>query len=287
MITCFLQGGLGNQLFQIFTTLVYGFKQNRKVVFTYSSILTSGMDRPTYWENFLISLQMFTNLNPNFNLTNDDILNFPCYFENGYPWQPFPTIGVDENIQLRGYFQTAKYFDDYRSTIFKMIRLTQQKNTIMDNYKEYFSGEKHTISMHFRLGDYKSKQQYHPIIGFEYYQNAIKHILSMRTKEYYRILYFCEAEDNDIIYGHIQNLQNMYSNIEFIKVDDKIEDWKQMLIMSCCSDNIIPNSTFSWWGAYFNENTDKIVCYPCLWFGPYIVEDLRDMFPDEWYKITL
>ena len=52
-----------------------------------------------------------------------------------------------------------------------------------------------------------------------------------------------------------------------MKVDDNIPDWKQMLIMANCDANIIANSTFSWWGAYFNKNPKKIVCYPNVWFG--------------------
>jgi hypothetical protein len=48
----------------------------------------------------------------------------------------------------------------------------------------------------------------------------------------------------------IDKLKCNFPNISFIKADDEIADWKQMLLMSCCNNNIIANSTFSWWGAY-------------------------------------
>ena len=71
-----------------------------------------------------------------------------------------------------------------------------------------------------------------------------------------------------------------------MKVKDDIPDWKQLLIMSICHHNIIANSTFSWWGAYFNTNPTKLVCYPNAWFGikkqNYIMNDL---FPENWKKI--
>jgi hypothetical protein len=83
----------------------------------------------------------------------------------------------------------------------------------------------------------------------------------------------------------ISKLSGKYPQVSFIKVDDAIPDWKQLLIMSCCHDNIIANSTFSWWGAYFNETPEKIVCYPDRWFGPKLNNDVRDLFIDSWTKI--
>ena len=73
----------------------------------------------------------------------------------------------------------------------------------------------------------------------------------------------------------------------FQKVGNDIEDWKQLLMMSMCSHHIIANSTFSWWGAYLNKSTDKIVCYPTHWFGPKLkdINNTKDLFPTDWIKI--
>jgi hypothetical protein len=58
-----------------------------------------------------------------------------------------------------------------------------------------------------------------------------------------------------------------------------------MLLLSCCHDNIIPNSTFSWWGAYFNEHSDKIVTYPNIWFGNGDAQ-MCDLTPENWIMIN-
>lgn len=74
-------------------------------------------------------------------------------------------------------------------------------------------------------------------------------------------------------------------NIEFLSCRENLGDWKQMLLMSCCSHNILANSTFSWWGAYLNNNPDKMVIYPNKWINTH--SEFKDLFPENWNKIIL
>jgi hypothetical protein len=83
----------------------------------------------------------------------------------------------------------------------------------------------------------------------------------------------------------INKLQKRFPKIKFTKVDSNLTDWEQMLLMSIGKHNIIANSSFSWWGAYFNEINDNIVCYPNIWFGPSLKYDMKDLFPNDWIKI--
>ena len=99
-------------------------------------------------------------------------------------------------------------------------------------------------------------------------------------------MYFCEKIDNEEVNAHILKLKEKFPFLYFIKIDDDLPDWKQMLLMSCCRHNIIANSTFSWWGGYFNQNVDKIVCYPALWFGSKISHNTCDLFPDSWKRVS-
>ena len=62
-ITCYLMGGLGNQLFQMFTTIAYGIRHSKKIIFSYTPTLTTGTIRSTYWEDFLQSIKPFTTFN--------------------------------------------------------------------------------------------------------------------------------------------------------------------------------------------------------------------------------
>ena len=64
-------------------------------------------------------------------------------------------------------------------------------------------------------------------------------------------------------------------------------DWMDLYIMSWCNHNIIANSTFSWWGAFLNQNPGKEIIIPNEWFGPAqpSTVNTRDLFPKEWKTI--
>jgi hypothetical protein len=278
-------GGLGNQLFQIFATLAYSIRYKRKMVLPYNEVLMVGIHRPTYWETLLSSIKKFTTYNKENNLTNDELTLLSKYNEPYHHYYKIPNFFEDQFI-IYGYFQSYKYFEHETQHILDLINLLKQQKDICNEYSNYLNPFYINTSMHFRLGDYKVKQEYHPIMPYEYYDNALLQLLinSDLTKSH-RVLYFCEKEDIDIVNSMIITLQKKYFALEFIKVDDSIEDWKQLLIMSCCNNNIIANSSFSWWAAYFNQNKNKIICYPELWFGPKAANLTHDMFPESWTKI--
>ena len=82
-------------------------------------------------------------------------------------------------------------------------------------------------------------------------------------------LYFNEEQDNNTVENIIKDIKKSYPQLNFIQCSNNIQDWEQLLLMSCCQHNIIANSSFSWWGAYFNINQKKIVLFiQVFWFGP-------------------
>jgi hypothetical protein len=255
-------GGLGNQLFQIMTVMAYALRHKCAFKFEYAEQLRVGKARPTYWNTLMKSLQTFT--------TRGN-LNYRVYREPYFHYKEIPEIAID--VRLYGYFQSYKYFHDKLAIILKLMRWTETQEYIKSKYNHYLTEP--TVSIHFRLGDYKDLQHYHPIQTYEYYLAALQKVGNKR------VLYFCEKEDNEIVMLTIKRLQNELPN-EFVKVADDIEDWEQMVLMSLCNDNIIANSTFSWWGAYLNSHIDKRVIYPSVWFGKAVNHDTRDLFPEDW-----
>ena len=277
-----LMGGLGNQLFQIFATVSYGLEYTCNIIFPYTEQLHSGTVRNTYWNSFLIGYRDMTTHNEICKETNESLLSMPVYNEKSFEYNKIPRPKGPKML-LHGYYQSYKYFDKHWDSIKQMIQLDDQQQAIKNEYIDLFSN-KETISLHFRIGDDINIQNCHPIMPYQYYYNAICNLTMIKNRKY-RILYFCQDIDNTKVSGVIRRLSRMFTDIEFVKVNDDIDDWKQMLIMSVCSHNIIANSTYSWWGAYLNQNEDKMVYYPNKWFGKSLQHNTRDLFPSNWVNV--
>ena len=286
-ITIHLMGGLGNQLFQIFATIAYAKKHNMTVVFPYSKVLTSGVKRPTYWHSFLKDIENLTANNPEYETVTRYLDKFITYNEKGFHYVEIPKIPNVDYLKLFGYFQTYKYFDEYFEDIKQMINLEKQQNAIKEENKNLL-GNYYNVSMHFRYGDYRSKQDCHPCMNLNYYVGALNQLIQVLkgNMDNIQIIYFCEADENKFVFDMIKKLQHIFPKLIFTKADDNIEDWKQMLLMSCCHSNILANSSFSLWGAYFNNYKENIVCYPNVWFGHKLSNyNTKDIFKNNWHRI--
>jgi hypothetical protein len=280
MITCNLMGGLGNQLFQIFATISYAIKSRNQFKFLNVKTLGAGSTtiRNTFWNSFLYKLKPFLidNIPQPIHLIREKKFDFdelPIY----------EMIGRDTMIY--GYFQSYKYFHDNYDMICRIIYLNNSKINLLNKLKLTNNYFKNCVSMHFRLGDYKKIQHFYTLASYEYYINALNFIRS-KSNESYNILYFCEDADIDDVIIKINIIKQQFPEYEFIRGDNSLADWEQLLLMSCCHHNIIANSSFSWWSAYFNSWQDKIICYPSVWFGPSANHDTKDLCPPEWNRIT-
>jgi len=273
-------GGLGNQLFQIFTTMSYAIQTRSPFKFLNLTQLGEGTTtvRYTFWNTFFSNLRIF--------LVNELPENSIVINEKDFTYNNIPLpIFINKNIVINGYFQSYKYFQNQYDVICRVIGLEKMKIELIK--KLHLSNEYlyNTISIHFRIGDYKNLQEYHPLATYDYYERALKYIQTKTGFANFNILYFCENDDINEVLVTINRLALVFPEYKFVRGFNNIDDWEQMLLMSCCHHNVIANSSFSWWSAYFNYHKDKIVCYPSVWFGEITNKDTKDLCPLEWNKI--
>ena len=135
-------------------------------------------------------------------------------------------------------------------------------------------------SLHFRLGDYKEKQHYHPLATFAYYEKALAHLVE-RDGDFSRVMYCCEDADVASVDEMVRRLAQGQPQLEFCRLRHE-EDWRELMGMSLCRHHIIATSSFSWWAAYLNPSRTKMVVYPKVWFGAAAGLDTRDLCPPDW-----
>lgn len=153
------------------------------------------------------------------------------------------------NIELFGYFQTSRYFNHCANKIKRLFAPTQQiKEYIKWKYDKILKRE--TCSIHVRRGDYLNLSEYHYNLETSYYEG----IQNMFPKFYY----VCFSDD---IQWCKQNIKADFY------VSDSTEN--EFHLMAMCKNNIIANSSFSWWASYLNPNKEKLVFAPSpdKWFG--------------------
>ena len=132
-----------------------------------------------------------------------------------------------------------------------------------------------SISLHIRRGDYLSSNGF-DVCSSSYYNKCINYFCNIFTTPCFYVF------SDDILWS--QNLMNSF-NVKYKIIDfNRGEDsYKDIFLMSKCKHNIIANSTFSWWGAWLNNNKSKIVLCPNVW----IKTRYNVPYPESWNKIDV
>lgn len=179
-----------------------------------------------------------------------------------------------------GYWQTEKYFKDVRTEIYAAFRFidfeTSGKNA---SFADKIAESTCAVSVHVRRGDYTKIANTQGICTLEYYRKALTELHRRVSPKMFVIF------SDDIDWAR-RNLKDYFGNTSVTYVDwnNGIESFRDMQLMSLCKHNIIANSSFSWWGAWLNQNPDKIVIAPSRWMnGP----GWTDIIPDDWCVINI
>lgn len=278
MIIIDVCGGLGNQMFQ-YALYVAFVNKGKKVMLDYSHV-SKDMDkisRCTILDSFV--LLKFKNINDIFCCKNI----IQTVLKKIYIPINEKKAGVyDESVfdiksgLLIGYWQTEKYFKQYREELREAFRIRQALSSTSNKVLKEIEITPNAISVHVRLGDYDTEDNkaiYGNICTTEYYRLATKHMLEQNPDAVFFVF------SNDIEKAkRIMPLVNTF----FVEGNDERNGWEDMYLMSKCKHHIIANSTFSWWGAWLNNNPSKIVIAPKIWLN---TREMPDICPEEWIRI--
>jgi hypothetical protein len=210
-----------------------------------------------------LNLPFLRGVNTTQSYLNLNTVTYPFHFEN----IKLPT----PNIRIDGFFQSEKYFNNHKKEILELF-LPDEKitNQIKEKYSDLLTEK--TTSIHVRRGDYIKNSTHHFVQGIDYFNQAIE-IVDSKTDKY---LVFSDD---------IEWCKKNFNGDKFAFIEDE-KDYIELYLMSMCSNNITSNSSFSWWGAWLNQNPNKTVIGTKNWFGPslqFLKTD--DIIPNTWIKI--
>lgn len=287
MITVDLFGGLGNQMFQYALGRHLALKNSAHLVLRFVGAEAS-TKREYALQCFKLAEGVVNEVSPKFTpfsklrrvlgrFSSSDWLEL-LVREEGFAFDPRILELEGRNIHLSGYWQSEKYFKDIRTTILEDFTFTHPLSRCNEIILEGIKNS-NSVSVHARRGDYvvdPKTHEYHGVCSPDYYRKAVE-IIAKKVKN--PVFYFF----SDDIGWVKKNLKNKYKNV-YVDWNNGDQSYIDMQLMSRCKHNILANSSFSWWGAWLNQNPDKIVVAPKRWFQDPSV-DTRDLIPKGWLKI--
>lgn len=228
-ITTKLYGQMGNQMFMISAAIATALRHGAEYLIPRES------SSRRHWPCYIQHLPQYRGQKIKF------LYNEPHDFS-------FKPISYRPDMMLNGYFQSELHFKDYRKEILRAFNFP-------------YETKEGIVSIHVRRGDYVRLQDKHPPVTLEYIGEAINRLLVMG---YDRFLVF--SDDIEWCKDNINSKAFFQCDFQYSEGWAAIED---LILMSHCEHNIIANSTFSWWGAWLNQNSNKIVISPSVdnWFG--------------------
>lgn len=263
-VSCEVLGQLGNQLFEIATTLAYAWDYGAIPIFP--SLNQEGANRPYNRDNFFFRLDSSTPAPP-----------WKHHFHEQYYCSAEP-IPCQPDLFLEGsYLQCWQRFDHHRNKLLEVFAPSASYlEEIQIKYGDLLE-HPNTVAIHVRAScKNKHETQGFTFVGMSYYQYAA----SFFPEDALFVIF------SDRI-GWCRHHFEFCKNVVFIEGNDHILD---LFLMSMMKHNIIGNSTFSWWGAYLNANPSKTVIAPYPWNHPHLglsPPNKKEYFPPDWIILPI
>jgi hypothetical protein len=240
-------GRLGNQMFQYASLMGIAEKHNYEYGIPYNNKNQTQVlhehghpERLVLTDEFLLSAEDSSDTQSNY--------SFSERFDTNYDER---VNELPDGCDLVGYFQSEKYFKHSEKEIREEFLFSPETSEKAYAKMPWHDGE--IVSLHVRRTDYLNAPEHHPLPSLEYYKDSWDKI----KKKNSRLLVF--SDDIEWCKKNIKGKNIFYS--------EGNNQWVDMCMMSMCDHHIIANSSFSWWGAWLNVDTNKVVFAPKVWIG--------------------
>lgn len=187
-------------------------------------------------------------------------------------------LSLPDNTYLVGYWQNEGYFKDIREQL--LLELKPKKLSKYSKEVLIQIGGSPSVALHVRRGDYVSNKhanKFHGLAPVDYYKKALV-MLEKNIGEYRQFVF---SDDIDWCRANLP----LAKDAVFVGGNGLERACEDIFLMQNCNHNIIANSSFSWWGAWLNDNPAKIVIAPKQWFQNQESNKDADIVPRAWIRL--
>ena len=263
MIITKIKGGLGNQLFQYAVGRAAALHHKAPLKFDTTIFETYKLHNGYRLDQFAIQAEIaaeneIINLKGRSNvlfsaLRKAGLVKRKSYFKEKRSSYFDASVFKNNFVYLDGYWQNELYFSDIRELLLKELSPNSSMNDLGCAYLDSIK-KSNSVSLHVRRGDYLNSKNIN-VLDVDYYLKAVDYIRKIIEKPTFYIF----SDDLDWCKSSLLFLDDcVYVEGTQTEIDD-------LKLMSFCQHNIIANSSFSWWGAWLNENPNKTVIAPKGW----------------------
>jgi hypothetical protein len=285
LVVLVLKDGLGNQLFQYAAARHLAHRLNTDLKLDIShyqvnKVRTYSLHHFAIREQFITSaernrLQTRHRISKLLNKIGIKLRSFR-YHEKGFEFKP-EFLNLPDDIFIEGYWQTEKNFIGIEDIIRRELVVKEPPHGKNQAYLEEME-KVNAVSVHVRRGDYVTDaniNSIHGVCDLDYYKRALAYIVEQVSSPHF----FIFSDDMDWVR---ENLPIPGHPVYYVD-HNGAKDYEDLRLMYSCKHHIIANSSFSWWGAWLNDDSGKIVIAPANWFKSTYTNN--DLVPDRWIRL--
>ncbi len=200
------------------------------------------------------------------------------------PWDErytfHPELPIQSGVQtifLVGYWQVQSLADAIAPELRAEFSLVDPPQGLNCDMMSRIHRAGVPISLHIRRGDYLHPAESNIALPLSYYLNGIRRMQERFAKPTFFVF------SDDVAYAK----EHLPRDVDLVFVDhnDSFSAHEDLRLMSRCHHHIIANSTMSWWGAWLNPSSQKVVLAPRHWRVGGCTES-PDLLPPEWLLLS-
>ena len=286
-VGAWIAGGLGNQLFQFAAAYAYSLRTGAALLLDINFFHHSAKDRDYALAKLGINEKKWPWVTPTsgarWSISPRHMagvlrtkirqwsLRYKVISEKRYDYDEALSL-MNSSIYLHGYWQSPLYFADAASQLrdsVKLAPLVKATSPRAESIRNTMS-----VAIHVRRGDYATQHSdTFGLIPYEYYAYAA----SLLRRSVENPQFFIFSDD-------YSSARDMFGDWPDATVCSALSPEEDLAQIAFCKHQIIANSTFSWWGAWLNSNSEKIVIAPKQWAQKKVLLSryIFDLFPQNW-----